>query len=74
MSINVDVIKQFNLPKYAHYIHIGKPGDKVLDVVDSRRVTPDTFKNKSRAHTNTYSKGLSAGAFTGLAINAANKE
>jgi len=43
-------------------------------VVDSRRVTPDTFKNKSRAHTNTYSKGLSAGAFTGLAINAANKE
>ena len=60
--------------KYAHYIHIGKPGDKVLDVVDTRRVTPDTFKNKSRAHTNTYSKGLSAGAFTGLAINAANKE
>lgn len=52
--------------KYAHYIHIGTPGEKVLDAVKSTRITPEIWKYKSRAHTNTYTKGLSAAALTGV--------
>ena len=58
---------------YAHYIHVAKPGEKILDVVDSRRITPENYKHKSRSHVNTYSKGLSAGAFTGISIGAASQ-
>lgn len=43
---------------YAHYIHIGKPGDKIFDVVESTKITPDIYQNKSRAHVGTYSSGL----------------
>jgi len=46
--------------RYAHYIHIGVPGEKVLEPVNSWKITPEIWKNKSRAHTNVYSKKLSA--------------
>jgi hypothetical protein len=45
--------------RYAHYIHIGTPGQKVLNPVKTWRITPDIWKNKSRAHTNVYTKKLS---------------
>lgn len=57
--------------KYAHYIHLGTPGEKVLEPIESIRITPEIWKNKSRAHTNTYSKGLSAGVTTGVVAGAA---
>ncbi len=46
--------------RFAHYIHIGKPGEQVLQPIRSWEVTPSTLKNTSRAHTGTYSKKLSA--------------
>ena len=48
--------------RYAHYLHIGTPGQKLLEPVEAMRITPDIWKNKSRAHTNIFSKGLSAGS------------
>jgi hypothetical protein len=45
--------------KYSHYIHIGTPGEKVLDPLRSWRITPDIWKNKSRAHTGEYTEKLS---------------
>lgn len=48
--------------RYAHYLHIGTPGQKLLEPVEAIRITPDIWKNKSRAHTNIFSKGLSAGS------------
>jgi len=46
--------------RYAHYIHLGTPGEKVLQPIKSWEITPEIWKNKSRAHTNTYSKKFSA--------------
>lgn len=46
--------------KYAHYIHLGTPGEQVLQPIKSWEITPEIWKNKSRAHTNKYSKKLSA--------------
>lgn len=51
---------QYQNDPYAHYIHLGTPGEKVLEPVWSKRITPEIWKNKSRAHTNIYSKGLTA--------------
>lgn len=48
--------------RYAHYLHIGTPGQKLLEPIEATRITPDIWKNKSRAHTNAFSKGLSAGS------------
>lgn len=48
--------------RYAHYLHVGKVGDKLLEPIEAIRITPDIWKNKSRAHTNIFSKGLSAGS------------
>ncbi|HPB19677.1 MAG TPA: hypothetical protein PLC00_02770 [Bacteroidales bacterium] len=48
--------------RYAHYLHVGKVGDKLLEPIEAIRITPDIWKNKSRAHTNVFSKGLSAGS------------
>ena len=48
--------------RYAHYLHIGKEGDKLLEPIEAIRITPDIWKNKSRAHTNVFSKGMSAGS------------
>lgn len=46
--------------RYAHYIHLGTPGEKVLEAIKSFEITPEIWKNKSRSHTNRYTKGLSA--------------
>lgn len=45
--------------RYAHYIHLGTPGQKVLEPIKSWEVTPEIWKNKSRSHSNSYSKKLS---------------
>lgn len=62
----VNYMKQYSdfdpVDRYAHYIHLGTPGQKVLEPIESIQITPDIWKNKSRAHTNIYSKGLSAGS------------
>jgi hypothetical protein len=52
--------KHIGSANYAHYLHLGTPGEKILEPVKSWEITPDIWKNKSRAHTNTYSKKLSA--------------
>lgn len=55
--------------KYAHYIHLGTPGQKVLEPIKSWEITPELWKNKSRSHTNKYSKKFSAleyGGFIGI--------
>ena len=69
-----EYVKQYisNMPKsdgYAHYIHLGKPGEQLLEVVESTKITPEIWKNKSRAHTNVYSKGLSAGSLASIGIS-----
>lgn len=48
--------------RYAHYLHVGKVGDKLLEPIEAIRITPDIWKNKSRAHTNMFTKGMSAGS------------
>lgn len=48
--------------RYAHYLHTGTPGEKVLEVLSSKKITPEIWNNKSRGHTNVYSRGLSAGS------------
>jgi hypothetical protein len=48
------------IDRYSHYIHLGTPGEKILEPIKSWEITPDIWKNKSRAHTNAYSKKLSA--------------
>ena len=57
--------------KYAHYIHIGTPGEKILESLSSKKITPDIWKNKSRAHTNTYSKGFSSASVLPLGLGTA---
>jgi len=61
----IDYLRQnhpdfFEPNKYAHYIHLGTPGEKVLQPIKSWEITPEIWKNKSRAHTNKYTKKLSA--------------
>jgi hypothetical protein len=52
---------KYNNP-YAHYIHLGNPGQKIFEPISSTEMNLFNYKNKSRAHTGTYSKGLSAAA------------
>lgn len=52
---------KYNNP-YAHYIHLGNPGQKIFESISSTEMNLFNYKNKSRAHTGTYSKGLSAAA------------
>lgn len=52
--------EQYYNDPYAHYIHLGTPGQKVLEPIKSWEITPEIWKNKSRAHSNTYTKKLSA--------------
>ena len=52
--------------KYAHYIHLGVPGEKVLQPIKSWEITPEIWKNKSRRHSNKYSKKFSAMANGGI--------
>lgn len=51
---------------YAHYLHIGTPGEKLLEPIKSWEITPEIWKNKSRAHTNKYSKKLSVLKYGGF--------
>jgi hypothetical protein len=50
----------FEPNRYAHYLHLGTPGEKILEPIKSWEITPDIWKNKSRAHTNRYTNKLSA--------------
>jgi hypothetical protein len=52
--------------KYAHYIHLGTPGEKILQPIKSWEITPEIWKNKSRRHSNKYSKKFSAMANGGI--------
>ena len=52
--------------RYAHYIHLGTPGEKVLQPIKSWEITPEIWKNKSRSHTNKYSKKFSAMSMGGM--------
>ena len=70
-KLNVDklnkIIKDYeDKVGYAHYLHTGTPGTKLLDALETYRITPDTFKNKSRAHYNFPTKELSAGSMIPL--------
>lgn len=55
------LVDKYNNP-YAHYIHLGNPGQKIFEPISSTEMNLFNYKNKSRAHTGTYSKGLSAAA------------
>ena len=46
--------------KYSHYVHTGKPGEKVLELIKSLEITPNNYMNKSRSHQGNYTKKLSA--------------
>ena len=47
------------LDPFSHYAIKGQPGEKVLDAIQSIRVTPETWENTSRMHVNKYSNKLS---------------
>ncbi len=53
---------------YAHYIHLGEPGEKLFDVVNLKKISPNIFKNRSRAHRGIFTKGLSAATISGISI------
>jgi hypothetical protein len=57
---NRDVILAAKKQKspYAHYIHLGKPGEKVLEPIESIEVTPENYFNSSRAHKGKFSEGF----------------
>lgn len=72
----IDYLRQnhpdfFEPNKYAHYIHLGTPGEKVLQPIKSWEITPEIWKNKSRSHTNKYSKRFSAMSVGGMVISPA---
>jgi hypothetical protein len=50
---------------YAHYIHIGKPGTKVLEPVSIRKITPEIWKNQSRGHEGAASRQATKREFGG---------
>ena len=51
---------------YAHYINIGKPGEKVLEAMSTRKITPETWKNKSRGHQGEYFRQATRREFGGM--------
>lgn len=63
------ILDKYSNP-YAHYIHLGNPGQKMFEPVSSTEMNLFNYKNKSRAHTGAYSKGLSAAATIPAAIGA----
>ncbi len=50
---------------YAHYIHIGKPGQKVLEPMSVQKISPETWINKSRGHQGQYSRQATRREFGG---------
>jgi len=55
----------FDPEKYAHYIHMGRPGEKIFDAVKFEQITPENWFNTSRGHAGKYTKGFSAGSIIG---------
>jgi hypothetical protein len=51
---------------YAHYIHIGKPGQKVLEPISIKEITPDIWKRTSRGHQGEYSRQATRREFGGM--------
>lgn len=51
---------------YAHYINIGKPGEKVLEAMSTRKITPETWINKSRGHQGEYFRQATRREFGGM--------
>lgn len=51
---------------YAHYINIGKPGEKVLEAISTRKITPETWINKSRGHQGEYFRQATRREFGGM--------
>jgi hypothetical protein len=58
--------------RYAHYVFLGKPGEQVLEPISTKRITPEIYKSRSRAHHGDYTPGLSALSLipAGLSIGA----
>jgi hypothetical protein len=50
---------------FSHYAIKGKPGDKVLELVQSKKITPEIWENTSRGHINKYSDKLSRKEYGG---------
>ena len=61
--LNDDLPEKYR-PMYRHYVFKGTPGQKVGEVIDLKQITPDIWKQKSRAHEGGYSSGLSLAGFT----------
>jgi hypothetical protein len=57
------------LNPYAHYIHIGKPGQKVLEPMSLRKISPDVWKRKSRGHQGQYFRQATRREFGGAYDN-----
>jgi hypothetical protein len=66
-----DLIKLYESQKgYSHYLHLGKPGEQILQPIKSIEITPEIWKNKSRAHINLPTDKLSRAAVAPLGIAA----
>lgn len=46
------------LDPFSHYAIKGQPGEKVLEAIHFKEIKPELWNNKSRAHINLSSKGL----------------
>ncbi len=59
-----NILKQYygksNTDKYSHYVHIGKPGEKILEPIKLLEINSDNYMSKSRGHSGDYTKKLSA--------------
>lgn len=76
-----DKIKEFDIPElpssyikktdhikfndYAHYLHVGEPGQKVLEPINVKQITPEIWKKTNRGHYGTPSNGLSKQKYGG---------
>jgi hypothetical protein len=75
-----DVWKSFGknlfgkLDPFSHYAIKGNPNEKVVDLISSKEVTPDTWQNTSRAHVNKYSNKLSRKEYGGKLNNNSQKQ
>jgi len=75
-----DVWKSFGknlfgkLDPFSHYAIKGNPNEKVVDLISSKEITPDTWQNTSRAHVNKYSNKLSRKEYGGKLNNNSQKQ
>ena len=72
IEFNKNVLKTDYSPanSYAHYLHLGNPGEQVLQPIKSWEITPETWVNKSRAHINIPTDKLSRAAIAPLGLAA----